>query len=74
MTREDDARSFVRSLYQTEADIIPDEENGILRIRLHHLTTRTADSSARELCSALNETETFFPGTKLRIVYEMVSP
>ena len=73
MCREDDARSFIRALYRTEADIIPDEENGILRIRLHHLTTRSADNIAKLLCIALNETMTFFPGTQLRLVYEMVS-
>jgi hypothetical protein len=73
MTRSDDARSFLRSLYQMEADILPDEENGVLRIRLHHMTTRSADKTVEHLCATLNETETFFPGTQLRLFYEMVS-
>lgn len=71
MSREDDARSFVRSLYRTEGDIIP--ENGILRVRLHHMANRSADETARKLCEVLNESEVIFPGTKLRLVYEMVS-
>lgn len=73
LSRTDDARSFVKALYQTTADIIPDEEKGILRVRLHHLTTRSADETAERLCEVLNETETVFPGTKLRLFYEMVS-
>lgn len=73
MSREDDARSFVRALYKTEADIIPDEEQGVLRVRLHHMANRSADKVARQLCVVLNETNTTFPGTKLRLVYEMVS-
>ena len=73
MSREDDARSFVRCLYQTEGDIIPDEGQGILRIRLHHMASRSADETAKQLCTVLNESKTIFPGTKLRLVYEMVS-
>lgn len=73
MCRTEDARSFIQSLYQTEADIIPDEKNGLLIVRLHHMANRCHDETARFLCSTLNETETVFPGTKLRLFYEMVS-
>lgn len=73
MSREDDARSLVRSLYETEGDIIPDEKNNILRIRLHHQANRSADKALEHLCTTLNETETIFPGTRLRLFYEMVS-
>ena len=73
MAREDDARSFVRSLYQTSVDIIPDTEKGLLTIRLHQMATPSADAVARKLCVTLNETETVFPGTNLRLFYEMVS-
>jgi hypothetical protein len=73
LKREDDARSFIRSLYQTEGDIIPDEAHGVLKIRLHHLTTKSADEVLKRLCTVLNETETVYPGTKLKLVYEMVS-
>lgn len=73
MAREDDSRSLVRSLYKTAGDIIPEKENGILRIRLHHMANKAADKLAQELLKILNETETIFPGTNLRIFYEMVS-
>ncbi len=73
ISRTDDSRAFVKSLYQTQADILPDQENGLLRIRIHHLPTRSADKIAEHLCTILNETETIFPRTKLRLFYEMVS-
>jgi hypothetical protein len=73
MSKEEEARSFVRSLYQTEADIIPNKAEGTLRIRLHHMATRGADEVVKQLCEVLNETRTIFPGTNLRLVYEMVS-
>ena len=73
MSRDDDARSFVRCLYQTEGDIIPNEEKGIMTVRLHHMANRSFDATAKQLCIVLNESETIFPGTKLRVVYEMVS-
>ena len=73
MSREDDARSFIRCLYQTEGDIIPDEDQGILRVRLHHMASRSANSTVKELCNVLNESKTIFPGTKLQLVYELVS-
>jgi len=73
LSRADDARSFIRSLYETEVDILPDEENGILKIRLHCLATRSANEVAQHLCDTLNETKTTFPGTNLKILYEMVS-
>jgi len=73
MYREDNARSFVRCLYQTEGDIIPNEEKGIMTVRLHHMANRSFDEAAKQLCVMLNESEVIFPGTKLRLVYEMVS-
>ncbi len=71
MSREDDARSFVRCLYQTEGDFLVEED--ILRVRLHHMDNRSADEIVKQLCVVLNESETIFPGTNLRLVYEMVS-
>ena len=73
MARGEDTRSLLRSIYSTEADIIPDKETGTLRVRLHHLATHSADETLRKLCNFLNETETRFPGTNLRLVYELVS-
>lgn len=73
MARDDDARSLVCAIYKSEADILPDEEAGTLTVRIHHLAAKCSDQALRHLCTELNETETFFPGTNLRLVYELVS-
>jgi prepilin-type processing-associated H-X9-DG protein len=73
MRREDDARSLLRSLYRTEADLLPDENAGTLTVRVHHQANRCNDEVIRHLCTELNQTETVFPGTQLRLVYALVS-
>ena len=73
MKRPDDARSLLRDIYTQDADIIPDEEEKTLTVRLHHLTNRMSDRAARQLARHLNDTETIYPGTDLRLRYELVS-
>jgi len=73
MQREDDARSLLRALYSTEADLLPDENTGTLTVRVHHQANRCGDEVIRHLCTEFNQTETIFPGTNLRLVYELVS-
>ena len=72
MVREDDARSLLRALYDAEVDLIPDERTSTLTICVHHQATRSSDEIIRHLCNELNETETIFPGTSLRLVYKLV--
>ena len=36
----DDARSLIRQLFRTEVDLIPDQQNKALTVRLHPMTTR----------------------------------
>jgi hypothetical protein len=74
MSHSSQARSLLKEIFTTEADLIPDEENGTLTVRLHNLTNRSSDESARFLAKELNASETKYPGTNLRLVYEMVSP
>ena len=73
MTRHDDARSLLRAIYNTEADMVPDMEANTLTIRLHPLANNSSDQAVRHLCEELNRTETVFPGTELRLIYELVS-
>ncbi len=73
MRRHDDARSLLRALYATEADIVPDEAAETLTICLHHLANRSSGEIIRHLCNELNATRTLFPGTNMRLIYELVS-
>lgn len=73
MSRRDDARSLLREIYRTEADLIPNDIDKTLTVRLHHLANHCSDVAVRHLCEELNSTKTQFPGTELRLVYELVS-
>ena len=73
MARADDARALLRSIYTTETDLIPNEAAGTLTVRLHNMTSRIHDAAVTLLCKELNDTETVYPGTNLRLVYELVS-
>jgi hypothetical protein len=71
LSRADDARALLRQIYKTEVDLIPDLDNKTLTVRLHHLTQAAHDEAVRSLCEQLNATETIFPGTQLKLVYEL---
>jgi len=73
MSRLDDARTQLREVYTTEADLVPDLFAGTLTIRIHHMANRAADTAVEHLCDELNATMTIFPGTNLRLVYALVS-
>lgn len=71
LERPDDARPLVRELLAATADLIPDLEQKTLTVRLQPLTTQVQDQAVRQLAQELTDTETVFPGTDLRLVYEL---
>jgi hypothetical protein len=71
LARTDDARALLRELYRTSADLQPDSAQQTLTVRLHPLATRAHDAAIRQLCAELTATETTFPGTNLRLIYEL---
>ena len=71
LTRVDEARTLLRSIYATEADLLPDYQNKTLTVRLHHLANNRSDQSVALLCAELNQTETVFPRTELRMIFEI---
>lgn len=73
LSRHDDARSLLRAIYCNEADLLPDYEAGTLTVRLHHLANHSSDEATRHLCEELTATETVFPETNLRLIYELGS-
>ncbi len=70
MARLDDARQVALSVYQSEADLFPDYQKQILTVRLHRLANHSNDKAVENLCQELNETNTQFPGTNLRMIFE----
>ncbi len=69
--RCDDARSLIRQLFRTEIDLIPDRLKQTLTVRLHPMSTQVHDEVVHHIIQELTQTETVFPGTDLRLVYEI---
>lgn len=71
LTRPDEARTLLCAIYKTEADLVPHYQNKTLTVRLHHLAQQRSDDATLLLCAELNETQTVFPRTDLRMVFQI---
>jgi hypothetical protein len=69
--RFDDARALIRQLFRTEIDLIPDRLQQTLTVRLHPMSTQGHDEVVHHIVQELTQTETVFPGTDLRLVFEI---
>ena len=73
LSHPDEARRLLQSLYKTEADLLPDANQGTLTVRLHHMANPCSDAAIQKLCEELNATKTQFPRTNLRLVFKLRS-
>jgi hypothetical protein len=70
---QDEARTLIRDLCTTPADLTPDPQSKTLTISLHSLATPKNNASIAHLCAELTSTETVYPGTDLRMIFKSVS-
>jgi hypothetical protein len=70
--RQEEERRLLQSLYASEADLIPNQAAGTLTVRLHYPANAMLAGAVQKLCEELTATETVFPTTKLRLVYQLV--
>jgi hypothetical protein len=66
-----DARTLLQNLFITDADILPDPENEQLNIRLHSASRPAANRALLQLLEHLNSAEVKYPGTQMRLSYEL---
>ncbi len=66
------ARSLIRDVLASEADIIPDKHAKLLTVRLHNLSTRAMDRKLDKLLSVLNEAKMKYPCSDLTLRYERI--
>ncbi len=71
LARPDDARSLLRDLFSSEADLVPEVEQGILRVQVHPMSNPRSDRAIAHLLEHLNAGEFTYPGTDLRLVYSI---
>ena len=68
---EDEKRMVVKQIIGSNADLLPDYQNKSLTITLHSLSAHRFNRAAHELSKLLNDTETIFPGTDLRMIFKI---
>jgi transposase len=71
LARTDDARSLLRDLFRSEADLLPDMEQKVLRVRVHPMSNPRSNRAIAHLLDHLNAAEFTYPGTELRLVYSL---
>ena len=67
------ARRLLQDLYVTEADILPQPEENLLHVRVHNASRPAANAALAQLFNELNAAEVYYPGTDMRMTYELVS-
>jgi transposase len=74
LAREDDARSLLRDLFRSEANILPDLKAGTLQVRVHGMSNPRSNRAIQHLLNHLNDAAMNYPGTNLRLFYTQIAP
>jgi hypothetical protein len=74
LAREDDARALLRDLYRSEADILPQLDQGILEVRVHAMANPRSNRAIHHLLTHLNDAAFAYPGTKLQLQFTSAAP
>jgi hypothetical protein len=65
-----DKRTLVKQIIETNADLIVDEKEKTLTVQLHSLSANRFNEAAGNLAALLNDTETVFPGSDLKLIFK----
>ena len=72
MAKPKEARALMEQFYKSSADFKVDSQKNILHVQIHHQATAREDVVLTKLCEYLNETETVFPGSDLKLQYGLI--
>lgn len=72
-TKQEEIRSFVKSVIKTKGDIVPDYEQKTLTIKLYTQSAPRNNRAMEKLCELLTDSETIYPGTELRLIYKLAT-
>ena len=68
---KDQKRMLVKQIIQNHADLIPDYDKKTLTVVLHTLSAPRFNEEAAKLAQLLTQTETIFPGSDLKLKFEI---
>ncbi len=66
---DDEKRALVKAIINSRGDIISDEEQGTLTVRIYTLPNERMNRALEKLLEILNEGEHKYPDTNLRLIY-----
>lgn len=68
----DEARAFLKAVFRLPADLVPDQDARTLTVRLHGMANPRSTRVLRQLCEINNAAGSRYPGTDLRLTFEVV--
>ena len=72
-TKEEEIRSLVNGIIKAKGDILPGYKLKTLTIKLYTQSTPRYNHAMEKLCEPLNDSETIYPGTELRLIYKLAT-
>jgi hypothetical protein len=66
-------RMVVKQIIKSNADLIPNYKDQTLTVILYSLSAKRYNHAVEKITQLLNETETIFPGTNLKMVFQTFS-
>jgi len=73
VSAQQDGRMLLRQLFKVPADIIFDDQKQTITVTVHPMSARRFNEVARKLCEQLTATETIYPGTHYRMIYQTLN-
>jgi len=68
---DQEIRALVKSIIQTTIDLEIDHEKELLTITLYPLSNQRSNQAVSNICDTVNETNTIYPGTNLKLCFKM---
>ena len=71
LAKEEEARALARELFVSSADLVPNEQENTLTVRVHRMASPSHDKAIRALFSELNILDFQHPQTNAKLIYEL---
>ena len=71
--KTNEIRALLKSVLFSKADIMPDYKNNTLSVKLYSLATPRDNLALEKICHLLNDTDTVFPGSDLKMVFNIAT-
>lgn len=66
-------RMLVKCIIKSNINLIPDYDKNTLTIELFSLSTPRENAAVKNICNILNEENSMYPNTNLRLIYKMAT-